>query len=49
MYVCTQERRCNLQVATSLLPEVDFEADSPSTFTLAVAIGMSSKSIYLQL
>lgn len=49
MYVCTQERRCNLEVATSLLPEADFETDSPSTFTLAAAISMFSKSVYLQL
>lgn len=49
MYVCTQERRCNLEVATSLLSEADFEAVSPSTFTLAGAISMFSKSVYLQL
>lgn len=50
MYVRTQERRCNLcnlEVATSLLPEADFETDSPSTFTLAAAISMFSKSVYL--
>lgn len=49
MDACTQQRRCNLQVATSPLPEADSEADSPSTFTLAVAIRMFSKSVYLQL
>lgn len=47
--VCTQDRRCHPQVATSPLPEADSEADSPSTFTLAVAIRMFSKSVYLQL
>lgn len=39
----------HLEVATSLLPEADFETDSPSTFTLAAAISMFSKSVYLQL
>jgi len=48
--MCAHKREgSTLQVATSLLPEADFEDDSSSTFTLAVAISMFSKSVYLQL